>query len=70
MERFYALFYSNTLKQDRFLNVLHLQHFEELAKKIEMSYVRDTHALQQMFSAVVEHGHTPGGSMGWQLRVL
>jgi hypothetical protein len=40
-----------------------------------MLNVRDTHALQQMFSAAIKHGHTPGGSMdfplsGWQLRAL
>jgi hypothetical protein len=35
-----------------------------------MSNVRDTHALQQMFSAAIEHGHTPGGSIGQQLQAL
>jgi hypothetical protein len=36
MERFYTLFYSHTLKRDRFLHILRLQHFEDLVKEIDI----------------------------------
>jgi hypothetical protein len=35
MERFYTPFYSHTLKWDRFLYILRLQRFEELAKETD-----------------------------------
>jgi hypothetical protein len=35
MEQFYTPLYSNTVKRDRFLHILHFLSFEDLAKEID-----------------------------------